>query len=47
MFKRSILIMAAFLLAAISGCAPTPFRVGAEVPPPAGCIDLRARGGQC
>lgn len=31
----------------LAGCAATPFELGAEVPPPAGCIDLRARGGQC
>ncbi|WP_417777089.1 hypothetical protein [Stutzerimonas xanthomarina] len=39
------LIFAALLLA---GCAaPTPFVTGEEVPPPPGCIDYRARGGQC
>jgi len=33
----------------LSACAapPTPFQVGAEVPPPAGCIEYRTRGGRC
>lgn len=34
----------------LAGCAtppPTPFAVGAEVRPPAGCLELRRRGGQC
>ncbi len=42
-----LLILQAFAICLLIGCAPTPFRLGAEVPPPAGCIDLRARGGQC
>lgn len=37
----------------LAGCAafepepPTPFEEGHEVSPPPGCIDYRARGGQC
>lgn len=38
---------AILLLAVLGGCAATPFQLGAEVAPPPGCIDLRARGGQC
>lgn len=37
----------------MTGCAvtgssqSTPFKLGEEVAPPAGCIDLRKRGGSC
>lgn len=33
----------------LQGCTPAPktFKTGVVVPPPAGCIDLRARGGKC
>lgn len=43
------MIRALLLCVLLAGCAapPTPFDLGAEVPPPHGCIDLRARGGQC
>lgn len=40
-------LVAILLLAAIGGCAATPFQLGEPVPPPPGCIYLRARGGQC
>jgi hypothetical protein len=43
-----LLILQAFAACLLLiGCAPTPFRLGEEVSPPPGCIDLRARGGQC
>ena len=36
---------------ALGGCvtagAPTPFEIGDEAPPPAGCIEGRARGVDC
>lgn len=37
------------LLLALTACAaePTPFVLGHEVAPPAGCIEYRQRGGQC
>ena len=41
-FIQSILI--ALLL---SGCSPTPFVLGDEVPPPYGCIEARGRGHEC
>lgn len=52
--KRSCLIRVRVALAALfcacllAGCSvPGPFKTGAEVPPPVGCIDLRTRGGYC
>jgi len=44
MCNRSLWLLLTLLL---GGCAATPFQLGAELPPPAGCVDLRARGGQC
>lgn len=44
MRNRLPLALAVLLL---SACAATPFELGTEVPPPAGCADLRTRGGQC
>ena len=37
------------LIVLLAGCAsaPTPFVTGKEVAPPYGCIELRARGGEC
>ena len=36
---------------ALSGCVtsggPTPFEIGDEAPPPAGCVEGRARGVDC
>lgn len=42
-------LCAVALAVLLSGCEtqPTPFKEGVEVLPPHGCIDLRARGGQC
>lgn len=34
----------------LSGCVqepPTPFKTGAEVIPPYGCVEYRKRGGEC
>ena len=31
----------------IAGCAPTPFREGVVVKPPAGCKQARVRGHEC
>lgn len=44
MRNRLPLALVALLL---SACAATPLELGTEVPPPAGCADLRTRGGQC
>ena len=37
------------LLLSLVGCNhnPTPFATGVEAPPPAGCIEGRARGVDC
>lgn len=43
MIRAGVLLCAAVL----AGCAPAPFQLGPAVPPPPGCIDLRARGGAC
>lgn len=39
--------LCALALVLLTGCTPTPFVTGAEVAPPAGCEDYRARGGRC
>ena len=46
MRKYLLLALACSLL---PGCstAPTPFKTGAEAPPPMGCIQGRARGVDC
>jgi len=31
----------------LAGCAPVQFKTGAEVPPPYGCVEARARGHDC
>lgn len=42
-------IVAVFVLVSLLSCsAPArPFKTGVEVAPPAGCVDLRNRGGEC
>lgn len=49
-FAVLLFALAVCVVANVVACsqAPaTPFAVGAEVPPPAGCADLRKRGGAC
>lgn len=47
MRKLAALYLAAWLLAGCAAAPATPFKTGANVDPPAGCIDYRTRGGQC
>lgn len=42
-----IRVVALCLLLSACTAQPTPFQLGAEVSPPPGCVDLRARGGKC
>lgn len=44
-----MMIRAALICLLLLGCThnPTPFKTGAEAPPPAGCIEGRARGVDC
>lgn len=43
-----IFIIIVAVIVHLVGCAPaTPFTTGAEVSPPAGCIEYRTRGGEC
>ena len=54
--KRAMLMMALTIAGvvvalALGGCVtmngPTPFEIGDEAPPPAGCVEGRARGVDC
>lgn len=45
LFSLAVCVVANIV--ACSKAPATPFEVGAEVPPPAGCADLRKRGGTC
>ena len=53
--RRAVLILlpafigvwAALLLGGCTTAGPAPIEIGAEAPPPAGCIEGRARGVDC
>ncbi len=45
--KRLALAIGLAVVCALSGCAPTPFTIGPEVLPPAGCTEARGRGHEC
>ena len=49
MLTRGMMSIAIAL--ALAGCVtmsgPTPFEVGGEAPPPAGCVEGRERGVDC
>ena len=43
----AVVMVLLLLIGACSVPAPTPVEIGEETAPPYGCIEYRARGGEC